>query len=166
VVPEVSRVMLRAVLDTDDSFLRELYASTRQAELALMPWPEEAKASFVRMQFEAQRSHYFSFYPQADHFIVLADGASAGRLYVDRQDSCILIVDITVLPEFHRRGIGRALVSELQSEAVSSGRVLTGHVEKSNPASAFWRHMGFHLTDGDEMYSRISWTGDAHDGSH
>ena len=122
-----------------------------------MPWPAEAKEGFLRMQFEAQRSHYLSFYPQADHSIVLADGVPAGRLYVDRQDAQILIVDITLLPEFHRRGIGRALVSELQLEAASSGRVLTGHVEKLNPAAAFWRHMGFHLADGDEMYSRISW---------
>ncbi len=156
-VREATRTTLRAVLDTDETFLRELYASTRQAEMALMPWPEEAKEGFLRMQFEAQRRHYLSFYPKADHSVVLADGAPAGRLYVDRQDSQILIVDITLLPDFHRRGIGRVLVSELQSEAASLGKGLSGHVERWNPAAAFWRHMGFHVADGDELYSPISW---------
>jgi GNAT superfamily N-acetyltransferase len=154
---EANRITLRAALDTDESFLRELYASTRQAELALMPWTADAKDGFLRMQFEAQRSHYLSFYPKADHSIVLADSTPAGRIYVDRQDSRILIVDITLLPEFHRRGIGRVLVSQLQSEAASLGKGLTGHVEKWNPAAAFWRHMGFQMADGDELYSPISW---------
>lgn len=154
---EAIHITLRAVVDQDESFLRELYASTRQAELALMPWTAEAKESFLRMQFEAQRSHYLSFYPKADHSIVLAGSTPAGRIYVDRQDSQILIVDITLLPEFHRRGIGRVLVSQLQSEASLLGKGLTGHVEKWNPAAAFWGHMGFQVADGDELYCPISW---------
>ncbi len=83
----------------------------------------------------------------------------SGRLYVDRQDSQILIVDITLLPEFHRRGIGRVLVSELQWEAVSLGKTISGHVERWNPARTFWRKMGFQVEDGDDMYSPISWRG-------
>jgi len=158
VARDANGITLRAAVDQDESFLRELYAGTRQAELALMPWPEEAKERFVRMQFEAQRSHYLSFYPKADHSIVLADGASVGRLYVDRQDSQILIVDITLLPDFHRRGIGGVLLSDLQTEAASLGKTLTGHVEKWNPAAAFWRHMGFEVKDGDETYSPILWS--------
>jgi GNAT superfamily N-acetyltransferase len=164
-VDRANDITLCAAAGADENFLRELYASTRQAELALMPWPAEAKQGFLRMQFDAQRGYYLSVYPKADHSIILAAGVPAGRLYVDRQASQILIVDLTLLPEFHRRGIGRVLVSVLQSEAASLGKLLTGHVERRNPAAAFWRRMGFDVAAGDEMYHRISWNGAARDRS-
>lgn len=151
-------ITLRAVTVEDEGFLYKLYASTRQSEMAMVPWPPEQKQAFLRMQFEAQTKHYRAAYPTADHSIVVAGEALAGRLCSDRQESQILIVDLTLLPEFQGRGIGRALVSELQSEAAASGKILTGHVEKWNPARVFWRRMGFDVADGDEMYHRISWS--------
>ena len=157
-VNEGARVRLRPVANEDEDFLFELYASTRRAELALMPWPPEAKHGFLRMQFQAQTTHYRSFYPGADHSIVMSGETSAGRFYVDRQASQILIVDFTLLPEFHQRGIGRVVISELQAEAASSGKTITGHVEKQNPARVFWRRMGFDLADADEIRERISWS--------
>jgi GNAT superfamily N-acetyltransferase len=155
----MDRITLRAGAGEDESFLYELYASTRQAEMAVLPWPPEAKDGFLRAQFEAQRNHYRSFYPAADHSIVVIESALAGRLYLDRQASQILIVDLTLLPEFQGRGIGRSLVSSLQEEAASLGKTLTGHVGRWNPASAFWKRMGFDVADGDEMYCGISWSG-------
>jgi GNAT superfamily N-acetyltransferase len=151
-------ITLRVAVDEDEIFLYELYASTRRTEMALLPWPPEAKRGFLRMQFEAQTRHYRSAYPGASHSIVLTEESLAGRLYVDRRQSEILIVDFTLLPEFQGRGIGRALVSELQSEAAAAGRILSGHVGKWSPAGVFWRHMGFEVAKGDEMYDRISWS--------
>jgi hypothetical protein len=49
------------------------------------------------------------------------------------------------------------LVSQLQSEAASLGQMLIGHVERWNRASDFWRHIGFEIAEGDDMYQRISW---------
>lgn len=156
-------IALRAAANEDESFLYAVYASTRQAEIAALPWPPEAKAGFLRTQFEAQRKHYASVYPAAEHSIVAIEGEPAGRLYVDRQASQILIVDLTLLPEFQGRGIGRSLVSALQHEAASSGKTLTGSVARWNPAAVFWQRMGFDLSGGDEMYSRISWSPDSNE---
>jgi GNAT superfamily N-acetyltransferase len=160
-VRQASSITLRAAIDEDESFLYELYASTRQAEIAMVPWSAEQKQNFLRMQFEAQAKHYRAAYPTANHSIVMTGEARAGRLYADRQESQILIVDLTLLPEFRGQGIGRALVSDLQSEAASLEKVLTGHVEKWNPASDFWRHMGFLTADGDDIYHPISWSAPA-----
>jgi GNAT superfamily N-acetyltransferase len=157
-VREANSITLRAAMDEDERFLYELYAGTRRSEMAMVPWPPEQKHAFLRMQFEAQIKHYRSAYPNADHSIVVTGEALAGRLYAHREESQILIVDLTLLPEFRGRGIGRALVSELQREAVSLRKVLTGHVERWNPASAFWRHMGFEIADGDDVYNRIVWS--------
>jgi GNAT superfamily N-acetyltransferase len=123
-----------------------------------MPWPPEAKHGFLRMQFEAQKQHYGSYYPDADHSIVITGETPVGRVYVDRQATEILIVDFTLLPEFHRRAIGRAVISKLQAEAASSGKILTGHVERWNPARVFWQRMGFDLAEEDEIRERISWS--------
>jgi len=149
---------LRPANAGDEAFLRELYASTRQAELALLPWSAEAKQQFVRMQFDAQRRHYRATYPNAYESIVLAGAAPAGRIYVDRQDAQMLIVDLTLLPQFQRQAIGRMLVSDLQREAAKYGKAIAGHVERWNPARMFWQRMGFNVGPGNDMYYRISWT--------
>jgi GNAT superfamily N-acetyltransferase len=152
-------ILLRPAVQDDEGFLFDLYASARQAELASVPWPAAMKDSFLRMQFDAQRTHYRTHFPRAEHSIILCDDARAGRIYVDRQESQILIVDLTLLPEFHRRGIGHELIGALQSEAAPAGKALSGHVERWNPAAHFWRRMGFEITPGAEgdMYDRIYW---------
>src|SRR5258708_3770186 len=99
-------IALHAVTGADTDFLRRVYASTRAAELAMTPWSDEQKEAFCRMQFDAQRSHYAQYYPAASHDIIQRDGVPAGRLYVDRGESEILIVDIALLPEYRGAGIG------------------------------------------------------------
>ena len=152
-------IRLRPACKGDETFLCELYATTRHAELTLMPWPAEWKQAFVRMQFDAQTRHYRTMHPKADHSIVMSSGAPIGRLLVDRQDSQVLIVDLTLLPEFHGRGIGTGLVSELQKEASALGQAIIGHVACGNQAEKFWRKMGFQVLPKDEMYSRLYWSG-------
>jgi N-acetylglutamate synthase-like GNAT family acetyltransferase len=156
-VCEAKGISLRPVAAADEKFLRQLYASTRQ-DMAFLPLPPDAKEQLLRMQFEAQRVHYSSLYPNADHSIVLAGDSLAGRLYLDRQQSQILIVDIALLPEFQRRSIGRALFLDLQMEATRLEKAIAGHVARTNHASrSFFEAMGFQIADEDELYFKISW---------
>ena len=76
-------------------FLRRVYASTRTEEMAMVPWSEEQKAAFCRMQFEAQHAHYHTHYPNAAYDILQQGGREIGRLYVDRSETEILVMDIT-----------------------------------------------------------------------
>ena len=41
---------LRPCTDDDLPFLLEVYASTRADEMAIVPWTDEEKQAFVRMQ--------------------------------------------------------------------------------------------------------------------
>ena len=61
--PALTSVTLRCVRVDDEPFLRTLYASTRERELSIVPWPEEQKAAFLTMQFDAQHSYYRTHYP-------------------------------------------------------------------------------------------------------
>jgi hypothetical protein len=104
-------------LPEDGDFLLSLYASTRRAELAGLGWSEKEQDAFIRMQFDAQTRHYRRTFPHAAYSVIRVDGERAGRLIVNRADDEIVIVDITLTPEFRRIGVGGGLVRRLLPEA-------------------------------------------------
>ncbi len=152
-------VALRPVTPEDQPFLREVYAGTRADELALVDWSAEQKAAFVTQQFAAQSRDYGANYPNASIDVILVDEEPAGRLFVNRTAEAIHIVDISLLSRFRGRGIGGALVRELQTEAAASGRPLTIHVERFNPAQRLYARLGFvPVGEAGPIYRRMSWT--------
>lgn len=125
-------------------FLLRLYAITRADEMAMVTdWTDEQKAAFVRMQFQAQHAWYQEHYGDAQFDMVLAEGIPAGRLYVHRRATEIRLVDISLLPEYRNRGIGTALLRELFAESAATGKPITIHVEKYNPAMRLYERLGF-----------------------
>jgi len=140
---------LRPIGAADMDFLCEVYASTREAELAQVPWTDEMKAAFCRMQFEAQHAHYQRYYQDTDYDLILADGQPVGRLYVARWADEIRIVDITLLPAQRNRGIGTRLVSQLLAEAAAAGKSVSIHVEMLSPAVALYERLGFERRHDD-----------------
>jgi RimJ/RimL family protein N-acetyltransferase len=138
-----SRPRLRPVRAEDRAFLVELYGESRADELALVSWDERTKAAFVSQQFAAQDQHYRRHYEGATLAIVELGGERAGRLYVDRGECDIRIIDILLAPAFRGRGIGSGLLRRLIDEARDSDRVLSVHVEIHNPARALYERLGF-----------------------
>jgi ribosomal protein S18 acetylase RimI-like enzyme len=134
---------LRPVSDADRAFLVELYASTREQELAQVAWDDGTKRAFVEHQFTAQDAHYRANYPGATLDVIELDGIPAGRLYVHRGESDIRIMDIALAPSFRGRGIGTSLLRGLMEEADASGRKLSIHVEMNNPARSLYDRLGF-----------------------
>ena len=134
---------LRPVVDTDRAFLVELYASTREDELAQVEWPDGAREAFVEQQFSAQDAHYRTNYPGATLDVIEVDGTPAGRLYVHRGPSDIRIMDIALAPGFRGRGIGTRLLRSLMDEAAANGRKLSIHVEQNNPGRSLYDRLGF-----------------------
>ena len=150
-----SSVTLRPVAPDDLAFLKRVYASTREGELAMTPWNAEQKSAFVEMQFCAQDTDYRKNYPDARFDIILRDGTPAGRLYVHRREAEISILDITLLPEHRGAGIGGALLHELITEADGAGKPLEIYVEKFNRAQSLYRRLGFAETDDTGVYWRM-----------
>jgi ribosomal protein S18 acetylase RimI-like enzyme len=137
-----------------------LYASTREQELAAVPWDDEWKATFVRMQFDPQHAHYREHYAGAAFDVILVDGQPAGRRYVAREADEIRIVDIALLPEFCNRGIGSALLRQLQAEARAARKPLRIHVERFNPALRLYERLGFRQIEDKGVYLFLEWRGD------
>jgi ribosomal protein S18 acetylase RimI-like enzyme len=151
-------VTLRPTRTEDHEFLLAVYASTRADELAPVPWTEEQKAAFLKMQFEAQDTDYRRNYPDAEYSVVEVDGTPAGRLYVHRRPDEIRLIDIALLPAFRRRGIGTDLLERLFDEAASSVVPVTIHVELHNPARALYERLGFVVQGEQGLYALMRWT--------
>jgi len=89
----VSVLTLRPIQPDDLPFVCQVYASTRQEELAGVDWPDDQKAAFLEMQFRAQHQYYQAHYPGATFDLILQDERHIGRLYVARWQDEIRIMD-------------------------------------------------------------------------
>jgi len=143
---------LRRERPEDLPFLERLYISVRWVELAPLDWPEEAKLGFLSQQFSFQVQHYRTYYAAADFGILEHDGVPMGRLYLFRGSSDLRIVDISLLPEWRGAGIGTLLLRAVLAEARASGRTVSIHVEKFNPAQRLYRRLGFREIGEDGPY--------------
>ncbi|MEL7059702.1 MAG: GNAT family N-acetyltransferase [Acidobacteriota bacterium] len=151
------RWRLRPATDADRELLFCVYASTRMEELAVVPWSEREKEEFLRFQFEAQDRHYREHFPQTRFDVIEVAGKAAGRLYVDRRDDEIRLVDIALLPAFRGSGVGRALVTELLDEGANRGVVVRIHVERENRAMTLYRRLGFEKVEEQGVYDLMEW---------
>ena len=138
-----SSVTLRPVETEDYPLLRAVYASTRDDELALVPWDDAQREEFLRQQFDAQDAYYRENYDNTRFDVIEVDGRPAGRLYIARWEDEIRIVDIALLPELRGFGVGTELLRDLLDEAAAAGKRLTIHVEKLNRARALYERLGF-----------------------
>ncbi|HEX6710080.1 MAG TPA: GNAT family N-acetyltransferase [Rubrobacter sp.] len=145
-------VALRPVAPGDEAFFYQVYASTREEELAQTGWDETQKAAFLRMQFDAQSNYYEEHYRGAEFSVILSGGYPAGRLYVARWPEEIRIVDIALLPGHRGMGIGTRLLRGLISESEESGKHLSIHVERFNPALRLYERLGFRTVEDKGVY--------------
>jgi GNAT superfamily N-acetyltransferase len=149
-------VRRRSAVAADEPFLRELYASTRP-EVA--DWPDEPREAFLAHQFEAQRTGWSEMFPGSVHDVIELDGRSVGRVWVYLTEAECLVVDLALLPEHRRRGIGTQVVEAILADADRAGVPTRAHVERMNMASlAFWTRLGFRVTGGDALFYEIERT--------
>ena len=148
-------VSLRPVTEADADLLLSLYASTRAAELAPVPWSEEQKKAFVKMQFAAQTREYAARHPQAEHDVICVKGQPVGRLYFSRQETAFHILDITVLPEHRGAGTGSWVLQKMIADAKSAGKSVTIYVESFNPSLRLFERLGFQPVRTEGIYSLL-----------
>lgn len=149
-------VSLRPATDADLPFLRQLYAGTREAEMAQVPWPAAAKCAFLDQQFSLQHAHYAGHFPDAQ-FLVLERGAEAvGRYYLWRDDADLLIVDISLDRQVQRQGVGGALIERTQALAAGLGLGVRLSVRRDNEAARrLYDRLGFRAEPGDEHATHL-----------
>jgi ribosomal protein S18 acetylase RimI-like enzyme len=149
---------LRPETEADVEFLAALYASTRAEEMTLASdWSDEFKQAFLRSQFDAQSEHYKKHYSAAEYWVIERDGVPVGRLYLHYQPKDLRIVDIALMPEHRRHGIGRTILGQLLADAQAAGRNVSLHVERNNPALSLYHDLGFKEISEYGYYFLLEW---------
>lgn len=150
-------IELRPASPADDDFLLKAYSASRAEEMALVAWEESAKQAFLQMQFTAQQTHYRAYFPNASHDIILADGAPVGRLYVDRREATIHILDMVLLPEARGRKLGLNILQDLMKEAESAHKALSIYVDAPSQSLDLFLRLGFKQTSTDGISWLMEW---------
>jgi ribosomal protein S18 acetylase RimI-like enzyme len=153
-------ITLRPLTESDLDFSKRVYLTTREEELAPLPWTREQKNAFLSMQFEAQRKSYLMQFPAAQYDVIMMDSIPAGRLITLRREKEILLIDIAILPEFRGKGIGTEILTRLQDEGRTSQRSIRLHVEPFNPACHLYNRFGFAVTQEDAVHQEMTWIPD------
>ena len=151
-------MILTKATDSDREFLFEVYAASRDAEMALAPWTEAQKQAFLRGQFEAQERHYRAHYPDAKFLVIHHEERAIGRLYLYESADEIRIMDIALLPLWRGLGIGGILLRDILARAAGSHRAVTLHVEHNNPARRLYGRLGFRQVGDEGIYLRMQWS--------
>jgi ribosomal protein S18 acetylase RimI-like enzyme len=152
-----ARVTLRPATPGDRDFLLRVYADSRARELAAAGWTEEERNAFCRSQFDAQDTHYRRHYPGCAFLVIERDGVPVGRLYRDRRQNEIRVVDLALLSTERGHGIGTHLMQNILAEAGAAGIMVRIHVERTNPARRLYDRLGFRLVEEGEVYDLLSW---------
>lgn len=138
-----AHILLRPERPDDEPFLRAVFASTREAELALLAWDPAMQAAFLDVQYRARVHSYRTSFPHSSSCVVLVDGEPAGALWTDVSAARVTLVDIAILPAFRGSGIGSSLLRGVADEADRRRLPVRLHVLPASPAFRLYERLGF-----------------------
>jgi ribosomal protein S18 acetylase RimI-like enzyme len=151
--------MVREIRADDEPVLFRLYSAVRSAELGIESWPPDERDRILRIQFDAQRRGYRVQFPRLDERLIVRGGLPIGWVIVDGSDARALHgIDIALLAEARRQGVGTRVMQSLQEEAAAGNRPFVILVERRNVrALAFHHRLGFHAIKETEVHTMMEW---------
>jgi GNAT superfamily N-acetyltransferase len=153
-------IKLRLFSESDIGFLKKVYFSTREEELKqVADWSEEIKKAFLTQQFDAQHDYYQKNYVGAAFYVIEKKKQEVGRLYYHENfEGGIRIIDIALLPNFQKKGIGTEILKGIFERAKEIGKNVTIHVESFNPAMNLYKRLGFKkVSETNGVYHLLQW---------
>lgn len=151
----LAQIEARPTAPADQSFLRELYASTRAAEMQATAWSASRCRAFLDQQFDFQQRYYRAHHPDALFLLLLREGQAIGRLYWRSEPEHATLIDLSLLPAQRGQGLGTAILALLTAEADRRGQAIELHVEPDNRAHALYRRFGFEVVCDNSMHLKM-----------
>jgi GNAT superfamily N-acetyltransferase len=145
---------LRDETPDDQPFLLRLFASTQQ-QLLQSGLADAQLQGLLQLQFRAREGQYRQQCPDARWSIIEQQRSAVGRLGVQRTASQILLIDIALLPEHRRLGIGSQVLQALQAEAQQTGQTISLHADRE--AAPFYQRLGFVVHAEDAVHANLRW---------
>ena len=149
-------IQFRPIQVEDQALLFQVYSSTRTDVEAAGLEPRE-KLQFLQMQFAAQSQYYQATFPKAEFLAIMQADVLIGRLYIDRPGDEIHIIDIALLPEHRRQGIGSRLMADILEEATRADLPVRIYVEVYNTALAWYESLGFVKVEDIQTHFQMKW---------
>ena len=149
-------IELRPINPDDQPFLHRLYLSTRPPS-RLRGCDADADALLVRAQFLAQQTHWQRQYPGADITIIVQHDQPIGRLYVHFSEHEVRLVDLSLLPAFRGRGVGKGLLRGLQAHGARLGLPVRLQVTLGNPCQRLCQRCDFLFMGIDGGHAALEW---------
>lgn len=146
-----TRYELRAADRRDLAYAWRLYEQLMRARTeALMPWRAERQREVVENALDSGGMR-----------MIAAEGAVCGWLHVLEGVDGIELHQLYVAPERQNRGIGSAILKDLQARAAAAGRPLRLNVLINNPARRLYERLGFRIERSDAVKHYMAWRAEA-----
>lgn len=142
---------------SSDPFLKYVYEAVRREEVAAWGFDESAAQAFLQMQYNMQQRSYELQYPESVLHMIWVEHIQAGKLHVADRTESLTLVDIALLPQFQRQGVGTKFVLGLQQLAKQSGKPLRLTATARSPAERLYARLGFEVVEGNEVQVRMEW---------
>lgn len=134
-MPETRQIALREARNSDMQWLVDLRMQTMagyiEATGELLSLDDQTER--VLRNFESIR-------------VVVQGDQDIGMIKVERLPECWKLVQVQLLPQFQRQGIGTELIEGLIADARGQGVSVALSVLKVNPAKSLYDRLGFYTT--------------------
>lgn len=163
-----SLFVLRPTRPDDQAFLDTLYFHTHE-DLQIPGADPDFVRQLIRMQQQAQLRGIEQVFPQASHWLIEKKPANptewptvlpepCGRVVLNSSTQELRLLDMAVMPQHRRSGVGRTVLQALQEQARASGQSLSLAVSKTNHAARqLYLGMGFKVCSADELFEQMEW---------
>jgi GNAT superfamily N-acetyltransferase len=107
---------------------------------------------------EAQQDEYFRRSFDPDHLqVVEMEGENVGVLRVERRPDELFLHDIQILGSHQGKGLGSALIRDIQAEARERGLPVALRVLRESRARTLYEQLGFVITGEGAIDYLMAW---------
>lgn len=136
------KILIRVVRHEDHAFLFSLFATVHANDAM---GHDKVWQSLLPMQFQAQLAQQLATQNKSSLALVCMDQTPIGKCFIEYGQEDIHIIDIALLPDYQRRGIGGHLITRLCEEAAASRRFVSLRVQKTSRALRLYLRLGFEI---------------------
>lgn len=136
---------LRQATDDDFDFLYHLHVATMKEYVeAVYGWDDAFQERYFKERFDPTPCQ-----------IVVVEGRDIGMVRVAESEGELYIDNIHILPEYQNRGIGTAILKDIQRSAEERGLPVALQVLRGNPARRLYERLGFAAVEEKETHTRM-----------
>ncbi|MGG5208634.1 GNAT family N-acetyltransferase [Chryseobacterium sp. MIQD13] len=129
----------RKASENDIDYLLDLRMKTMNPHYAASNLPTDREATLQRILYQFDKAN-----------IILLNNEPAGLLKINRSADKTEVLQLQIDPGQQGKGLGKAILSDILSEASSEGKTVSLSVLKTNKAQHLYTSLGFKIVGEDE----------------